>query len=43
MIMLFAIERPSVAALATTLPDGRPQVTAVWFYYEGGQVHINCA
>ena len=37
------LERPIVAALATTLPDGTPQVTAVWFNYEGGQVHINSA
>jgi PPOX class probable F420-dependent enzyme len=37
------LERPIVAALATTLPDGTPQVTAVWFNYERGHVHINSA
>ncbi|NNJ11157.1 PPOX class F420-dependent oxidoreductase [Chloroflexales bacterium ZM16-3] len=37
------LERPIVAALATTLPDGTPQVTAVWFELSDGQVHINSA
>jgi PPOX class probable F420-dependent enzyme len=37
------LERPLLAALATTLPNGTPQVTVVWFNYENGQVHINSA
>jgi PPOX class probable F420-dependent enzyme len=37
------LERPIVAALATTLPNGTPQVTAVWFNFEEGQIHINSA
>ena len=37
------LERPLVGALATTLPNGTPQVTVVWFNYENGQVHINSA
>ena len=37
------LDRPLLAALATTLPNGTPQVTAVWFNYEGGRVHINSA
>jgi PPOX class probable F420-dependent enzyme len=37
------LERPLLAALATTLPNSTPQVTAVWFNYADGQVHINSA
>ena len=37
------LDRPLLAALATTLPNGTPQVTAVWFNYADGQVHINSA
>jgi len=37
------LERPLLAALATTLPNGTPQVTAVWFNFEDGYVHINSA
>jgi PPOX class probable F420-dependent enzyme len=37
------LERPLLAALATTLPNGTPQVTPVWFNYEDGHVHINSA
>ena len=37
------LEQPIVAALATTLPNGTPQVTAVWFNYDSGHVHINSA
>jgi PPOX class probable F420-dependent enzyme len=37
------LERPLVGALATTLPNGTPQVTVVWFNYENDQVHINSA
>jgi PPOX class probable F420-dependent enzyme len=37
------LERPIVAALATTLPNGTPQVTAIWFNISDGQIHINSA
>ena len=37
------LERPLLAALATTLPNGTPQVTPVWFNYEDGHVYINSA
>lgn len=39
------VEKPIVTALATTLPDGTPQVTPVWFSYddESGRLHINSA
>ena len=37
------IERPIIAALATTLPDGTPQVTPVWFDFAGGYIFFNSA
>lgn len=37
------LERPIVAALATTLPNGTPQVTAVWFNYADGYLYVNTA
>jgi PPOX class probable F420-dependent enzyme len=38
------LERPYVAALATTLPNGTPQVTAVWFIYNAdGTIAFNSA
>jgi|HigsolmetaAR202D_1030399.scaffolds.fasta_scaffold00023_66 PPOX class probable F420-dependent enzyme len=38
------IERPIVAALATTLPDGTPQVTPIWFDSdEEGYIYFNTA
>jgi PPOX class probable F420-dependent enzyme len=37
------LERPLPASLATTLPDGTPQVTVIWFNYENGLVHFNSA
>ncbi len=37
------LERPIHASLATTLPNGTPQVTVVWFNYENGHVYINSA
>jgi len=33
-------EQP-VATLATIGPDGRPQVSAVWFLYEDGQLRVS--
>ncbi|MEN9938967.1 MAG: hypothetical protein RLZZ387_5546 [Chloroflexota bacterium] len=37
------LERPLIGALATTLPDGTPQVTPVWFSFEGGMIYVNTA
>ncbi len=37
------LERPLIGSLATTLPNGTPQVTAVWFNYEGGLLYVNTA
>jgi PPOX class probable F420-dependent enzyme len=37
------LERPITAALATTLPNGTPQVTPVWFDLADGHVQINSA
>lgn len=36
-------QKKPVAALATTMPDGSPQVTPVWFDFEGGRLRINSA
>lgn len=37
------LERPLFAMLATTLPNGTPQVTPIWFHYEDGYVYFNSA
>jgi PPOX class probable F420-dependent enzyme len=37
------LERPLIASLATTLPDGTPQVTAVWFNFADGLLYVNTA
>jgi PPOX class probable F420-dependent enzyme len=37
------IERPLVASLATTMADGTPQVTPVWFSYADGFFYVNAA
>lgn len=37
------IERPLLMSLATTLSDGTPQVTPVWFSYEDGHFYFNSA
>ncbi len=37
------VDRALVAALATTLQDGTPQVTPIWFNYEDGYILINSA
>jgi PPOX class probable F420-dependent enzyme len=37
------VDRPLFASLATTLPDGTPQVTPIWFSYEDGYFFINTA
>src|ERR1700740_2435182 len=40
---LFAPEKKALANLATVMPDGSPQVTPVWFDYEGGKLRVNSA
>lgn len=35
--------QPIVAALATTMSDGTPQVTPVWFSYADGLFYVNAA
>lgn len=37
------LERPLIMALATTLSDGTPQVTPVWFNYADGYIYFNTA
>jgi PPOX class probable F420-dependent enzyme len=36
-------EKKSLAHLATLMPDGSPQVTPVWFFYEKGRFFVNTA
>jgi PPOX class probable F420-dependent enzyme len=36
-------QKKAFASLATTMPDGSPQVTPVWFDYKGGLVRVNTA
>src|SRR4029079_12805561 len=36
-------QKKAFASLATTMPDGSPQVTAVWFDYKNGIVRVNTA
>jgi hypothetical protein len=35
--------KKAFASLATTMPDGSPQVTPVWFDYQGGVIRVNSA
>jgi len=35
--------KKAFASLATVMPDGSPQVTPVWFDYEGDAIRINTA
>ena len=35
--------KKAFASLATVMPDGSPQVTPVWFDYEGGKIRVNTA
>ena len=37
------LEKPIVCTLATTMPDGQPQVTPVWFDFDGEFVRVNTA
>jgi len=36
-------EKKTLAHLATVMPDGSPQVTPVWFFYQGGKFIVNTA
>jgi PPOX class probable F420-dependent enzyme len=36
-------EKKAFAELATIMADGTPQVTPVWFDYEGGKIRVNTA
>jgi PPOX class probable F420-dependent enzyme len=40
---LFGDDVKAYANLATVLPDGSPQVTPVWFDYDGGMIRVNTA
>ena len=37
------LDKPIVASLSTVMPDGSPQVTPVWFDYDGSNIRINSA
>ena len=37
------LDKPIVASLSTVMPDGSPQVTPVWFDYDGSRIRINSA
>jgi PPOX class probable F420-dependent enzyme len=36
-------DKKALAHLATLMPDGSPQVTPVWFFYENGKFIVNTA
>lgn len=36
-------QKKAIANLATTMPDGSPQVTPVWFDFENGTIRVNTA
>ncbi len=36
-------EKKPLAALATVMPDGSPQLTPVWFDYDGQRLRVNTA
>ncbi len=40
---LFTDEKKAFAVIATTMPDGSPQVTPVWFDSAAGRIRINTA
>lgn len=40
---LLSNDKPVVAALATLMPDGSPQLTPVWFDHEGELIRVNTA
>jgi PPOX class probable F420-dependent enzyme len=37
------LQKPAFASLATLNPDGSPQVTPVWFDYDGTNIIVNTA
>ena len=37
------LERPLVCTVATVMPDGQPQLSAVWFDFDGEHIRINTA
>ena len=37
------LEAPNFATLATVMPDGSPQVTPVWYDYDGKHIIVNTA
>ncbi|MGH8150038.1 MAG: PPOX class F420-dependent oxidoreductase [Steroidobacteraceae bacterium] len=39
---LLSVKKP-LAALATVMPDGTPQVTPVWFDFDGKRLRVNTA
>ncbi|HXX66634.1 MAG TPA: PPOX class F420-dependent oxidoreductase [Polyangiaceae bacterium] len=36
-------QKKALAHLATVMPDGSPQVTPVWFFYQNGKFVVNTA
>ena len=40
---LLATEKKAFASLATLMPDGSPQVTPVWFDFDGTHFRVNSA
>ena len=36
-------DKKPIAALATVMSDGTPQLTPVWFDYDGKAIHVNTA
>jgi len=36
-------QKKPIAALATIMPDGSPQLTPVWFDYDGKRIRVNTA
>jgi PPOX class probable F420-dependent enzyme len=40
---LLQLQKKAFANLATTMPDGSPQVTPVWFDYRDGLIWVNTA
>jgi PPOX class probable F420-dependent enzyme len=37
------LEKPVVVTLATVMPDGQPQLSAVWYSYDGEYLLVNSA
>ncbi len=37
------LEKPIICTVATVMPDGQPQVTAVWFDFDGEYIRLNTA